>query len=995
MKTTIKLLLLILICTFTVKAEEIRVGITEYQNVEQVYKRYQEFFDELERLAPKKGLDVHFRFAIGTYNEVIDWYSKKLIDVAVLSAMPIADLLTISDKDQRAKISEAFLARLNPVGARNRKCEDNPCRRSLDEPSAQCAANVEKSPTARPQYHVSAIVPAGYNWKSFDDVRKLKGKKQLKFLFVRPVSISGYIVPSYYLKEIQNIDPQEEEFEFTYQHQESLQRIIRKDPRDKDKHVVAFVIENTSYCVPEEDATKQFFTKLEADGLSRINIPHEVMLVNSNLDKERMDDVKLAMDQLLAARIIAHENTTPKGFTLTLRKDLPPDWLQDYEESRRIYESTRSARPLAYGTSFEDLINSLRTYKESTGEDPRLALVLSGGGAKCAYQAGAVSQIENKLRELKKDPKYEKIDFHLVVGTSGGAINALLVALGGTADVGTQKSIRDMWTEFHQEHFFTPSRFFNVFFGLCFGLLQALVITFAVLLFGRKRLRWARIGQLLLAVEVIELGLALYLEAFTAAFAAFMIAQVVFVVVVASVIRGVRRSAVRFLETRPGALWCRMYKDKVGDWWRIAGWLMLIVSAIELLIARGLSLSAWPSSLESHTVTHLWLLFLLICTVAYPWPLLLGLVMVLSGIAGRFDIDWHGRRQWLVRMLTASVLLCTGVLILNSLWKDPSLSNSIQIERAFIKRVPKMLADLHGFAPASGSNEKEQLIDISKRIVKDPALLKRDLVITVSNLPLSESVAGVKSRHITANELPQDLYFYYDAQKDGSKPPPNEKRFISFRDNADKLLDVVIGSGTIYPLFPYRDLRKVDIGAGKIVEQINVIDGGFIHNSPVEAAITWGATHIIAIEASPEPKPFDPRNTFDNSLVAFSYIMAQTQRVDATVRGEAEIFELRPRSDCEKKNLEVRCNPDPEPNMDTFDFDPKIVGSAFAIGQADAGSEMPLFKRVPGPPRFRQTKRQSMVESQARSRGRKDAPHAFARKVSKYPVANISSANRR
>lgn len=993
MKTTVKLVLLIFLSTFTVKAEEIRVGITEYQNVEQVYRKYQEFFDELERIAHEDRLDIHFKFAIGTYSEVIDWYSKKQIDIAVLSAMPIADLLTTSDPAQKEKIREAFLAKLNPVGGRIVRCQANPCRRSLDEPSAQCATEVGQSQTARPEYHVSAIVPAEYGWKSFDDVRRHAGKKELKFLFVRPVSISGYIVPSYYLKEKVKIDPKQEEFDFTYQHQESLQRIIRQDKRDVGKKVVAFVIENTSYCVPEADANKQFFTKLDADELSSINIPHEVMLVNSNLDKDRLDGVRRVMDHLLKERAEREKNGTPRGFTLTMRKELPDDWLQVYDESTQIYESTRSARPLAYGTSFGDFISSLRIYKDSTGEDPRLALVLSGGGAKCAYQAGAVSEIENKLRELKKDPRYEKIDFDLVVGTSGGAINALLVALGGTNDPRTQESILKMWTSFHQEHFFMPSPVFNVVFGLCFGLLQALVITLAVLLFGRKRLRWTRIGQLLLGVEVIQIGLAAYFGILTSAFAAFIIAQVVFVVLVAAVIRSIRRMAERFLGTRPGAVWCRMYKDKVGDWWRIAGWLMLIISTIEMLIARGLSLWAWPSELESHTVTHLWLLFLMICSVAYPWPLFLGLVMVLSGIAGYGNIDWHGRRRWLVRMLTASVLMFAGILVLNSLWKDSSLSKSIQIERAFIRRVPEMLAVLHdGFAPASGQHEKEQLVDISQRIVQNPSMLKRDLVITVSNLPLSE-FQETNRGHITANDMPQDLYFYYDAQKAGSKPPPNEKRFISFSENPDKLLDVVIGSGTIYPLFPFRDLRNVNIGAGRIVEQINVIDGGFIHNSPVEAAITWGATHIIAVEASPESKPFDPRNTFENSLVAFSYIMAQTQRVDATVRGEAEIFELRPRSDCEKKNLEVRCNPDPEPNMDTFDFDPKIVGNAFRIGQADAGSELPLFKRVTGPPRFRQTKRQKHQESQARLK-RKEVPHAFARKVSKYPVATLARANR-
>jgi hypothetical protein len=475
-------------------------------------------------------------------------------------------------------------------------------------------------------------------------------------------------------------------------------------------------------------------------------------------------------------------------------------------------------------------------------------------------------------------------------------------------------------------------------------------------------LRWKRIGQLLFAIEVIEIGLAFYLDALTSWFAVFVIAQVMIVVAVALVIRFVRRTASSFLKTRPGDVWSKLYGHKVGDWWRIAGWLMLIISIVEILIAQGMNPSWWPAAFSSHTLSHLWLIFLLICSVSYPWPLVLGFLMVASGIRGRVDIDWDGRRLWLLRILTVMVLGFAGVLVLTSLWKDRSPSDSVQIERAFIRQIPQMLAQLQpGFEPAAGQNEKDQLSDISARVFRDK-LLKRDLVITVSNLPLTEASDNGDNPHlITANELPEDLYFYAEGSQVKWDPPPAERRFISFEDNPQKLLDVVIGSGTIYPLFPYRELRHINLGRKKQAPLIKVIDGGFIHNSPIEAAIKWGATHIISIEASPQARPFDPRNTFENSLVAFSYIMAQTQRADTTVRGQVEIFELRPRSDCEKKNLQAGCNQDPEPNMDTFDFDPLIVGEAFKVGESDVKSERPLFRRVPGPPLFRQTRRRDLT----------------------------------
>jgi predicted acylesterase/phospholipase RssA/ABC-type phosphate/phosphonate transport system substrate-binding protein len=956
----IQLILLILVCAFAIEAREIRVGITEYQNVESTYAKYQAFFRELEKFAqedPSADTDTTFSFAIGTYAEVIDWYNKKLIDVAVFSAMPIADLLTRSNDREIKKIRDSYLANLNPIGGSSVKCSEDTCQRALDEQSAQCMTPQDRPKTARAEYHISAVVPAEYGWRTFDDVRKYAGQNKLKFFFVRPVSFSGYIVPSYYLKT-QAIDIKREEFDFTYQHRNSLQRMLTRDQTDPGKYVVAFVIDNSSYCVPREEANKQHFTKLDTPLLSSFEIPHEVILTNYNFEEKEVQEIKKIMGRLLSKKSENDKQEKSKHFTITLHDPNNGDWLSAYDQSKETYESLGGSKDLQYGSSFDDLIDSLKTYRESTGNPPRLALVLSGGGAKCAYQAGAVSQIEARLQQLPPDPKYGQIGIDLVVGTSGGAINALLVALGGTQDARTQGSIRRMWTSFQQQEFFTPSPAFNLLFGLCFGLLQALAITFAVLLFGRKRLRWKRIGQLLVGLEVVEICLAVYLGAVTSWFALFVIAQVVLIVAVAALIRLTRRGAIGFLRTLPGRSWSRLYKQKVGDWWRIAGWLMLTVSTIEYIVARWQGPESWPTALASHNLSHLWMIFLLMCSVSYPWPLVLGLLMALSGIAGHMEIDWHARRLWLLRGLTILVLILTGILILGSLWRERSPSDSVQIEKAFIEQVPAMLAMLEpGFAPAAGADQKEQLRDISRRIINDPSLLKRDLVITVSNLPLAESSAEAPNAQIiNANELPEDLYFFCPSRQIHSKPPPNEMRFINFQENPEKLLDVVIGSGTIYPLFPYRDLTNINI-RGKTAPLIKVIDGGFIHNSPIDAAVTWGATHIISIEASPLPKPFNPKNTLDNSLVAFKYIMAQTQRIDEGARGRVEIFELRPRSECEKKNLEVGCNRDPEPNMDTFDFDPKITNDAFEIGQKDARSERPLFKRVPGPPRFRQTRR--------------------------------------
>ena len=99
-------------------------------------------------------------------------------------------------------------------------------------------------------------------------------------------------------------------------------------------------------------------------------------------------------------------------------------------------------------SSLEDIFHSMRHSERRSGRRPRLALVLSGGGAKCAYQAGAIKSIESQLKTLQQYRPLDRYgrklkvddgagpspDISLVVGTSGGALNAVPVAIGLTKE---------------------------------------------------------------------------------------------------------------------------------------------------------------------------------------------------------------------------------------------------------------------------------------------------------------------------------------------------------------------------------------------------------------------------------------------------------------------------------------------------------------------------------------------------------------------------------
>ena len=56
-------------------------------------------------------------------------------------------------------------------------------------------------------------------------------------------------------------------------------------------------------------------------------------------------------------------------------------------------------------------------------KDPRYAIVLSGGGARAAYQVGVMRGVANVLRKDASNP------FHIISGTSAGALNAVSLAV--------------------------------------------------------------------------------------------------------------------------------------------------------------------------------------------------------------------------------------------------------------------------------------------------------------------------------------------------------------------------------------------------------------------------------------------------------------------------------------------------------------------------------------------------------------------------------------
>ncbi len=80
---------------------------------------------------------------------------------------------------------------------------------------------------------------------------------------------------------------------------------------------------------------------------------------------------------------------------------------------------------------------------ESSNAAPITGLILSGGGARAAYQVGVLAAIADLLPDAARNP------FPVIVGTSAGAINAVGLACGALHFTEAIRNLIQVWQSFH------------------------------------------------------------------------------------------------------------------------------------------------------------------------------------------------------------------------------------------------------------------------------------------------------------------------------------------------------------------------------------------------------------------------------------------------------------------------------------------------------------------------------------------------------------------
>jgi predicted acylesterase/phospholipase RssA/ABC-type phosphate/phosphonate transport system substrate-binding protein len=830
----------------------IRVGAIYYDDSDAQYAAIHDILSALEKQSAARP--VTFKLAVGTYDEIMNWYESDQIDLAIMNPGPLALLI---DKFSHQELKNIF------VGIRGRIADETSVA-SNDGANPRSTYNslMLLNRDAVSREFPSSATPT--DDELVDLVMRKAKQKKVHFLFVHPLSTSGYIFPRKVLKDA-GIDLTAADYNITYSHDVSTKQVKDSAYDSSGRLQVAFVSDETRNTLSDNN----------------------VLAIRSGpLTTKILQDVLL-----LTPDFIQREPTAAESVKKLLRSSqgrqtfnlsTPDEWWKEYEEIKTWVDALGGSNALLSNTlTIDQIITRINNYNRHHATEPaRVALVLSGGGAKCAYQLGAVEVIEERLKAAQTANPSQKLGIDLVVGTSGGAINALTIAAEVTKDSDRRPNLVSTWQSFGQSEILKPSNFIRRLLGLAFGLTLSLCVLCVVYTF--RLIRWAR------------------------------------------------RSGKPRHPAESRSRFAIINKIRRLTWAERVGIILLVLSLLFYLAGQRRITLASELPAEALLKQHVFVHIAEYSRQSLRWAALalfiFGLFLCVDSILAIRKQRYASVRHAVRPIVLMATIILSIILPVFALYRIFFSEKSLFVSEGIVDRMSAEIPRLLGSNVTSGS-----LPEISRDIIQKE-LIKRDLVITGSM--------------ISASAQPDtDLYFIYKAGPDPALPQKLQKdnRFVSLRDpdNASILLDAVIGSGSIFPAFEPRQLSGVKRIMDKdVTRDVAIIDGGFVHNSPIEAAVKLDATHIIVIEASPASQPKEEINLLNNSVTAFNHLFTQAQLLDARSRRQAEIYTLQPSSPAANG----------DPFLCTLDFGKNFIDRAVKWGNDDASdTKTPRFVRQPRP----------------------------------------------
>ena len=426
----------------------IRVGIQPYaddgllKGAEQ--ERYRQLCEEIAVNARDKyHQPIRLRVAAGSYADVYYWCEQDMIDVAVVTA-GVYSLL-----QERLDDRWIYLCTMGRDATHNQF-----------------------------EYGVECFAHAGAAATDIGAIRDAFDRGCLDIFLVDQKSVSGGIfpmaflkgqgIPAYDKKSLERPGGALNHVFYTGSQKECVKALCRAAGNAGVSHPervrIGFVSDGAFQAAV---ANGQPIQRLKLEGLEAIRIPGSAVVVRTSFYQQHRE----LLDRL------------------PLRPDFArlPQYEEKYDRIRRWRNEFSPEPPTATErTDWPNFFRQLEAYMQEQKQAPRIALVLAGGGAKCAFQVGVVRAIEDEFRRYRDEdfPRFaranklppDKFGIALVVGTSGGAINALPAALGTyTSDAGVQ-TLRSAWQSLDARDILQPELAVRISVGTLLFLIQLVTV---------------------------------------------------------------------------------------------------------------------------------------------------------------------------------------------------------------------------------------------------------------------------------------------------------------------------------------------------------------------------------------------------------------------------------------------------------------------------------------------------------------------------------------
>lgn len=772
----------------------VRLGVVTYEDFQDQDGELRRL---LERLSSTQNPPVQFQITAGSYREVTHWLGTGELDVALLT----------SGGYVRGVLQTELVDEFEYLATMDAGTGEGPW-----------VTSERKADGFQRYYHSVAITHASNDDWTPEELRTLLETGQLKVFLVHPQSASGAQVPLLALKQI-GIDLPEKAVQYMYSHTQVLESVARQAEGTK---TLGFVWDDA---IAKHADLETKLKQVHLPVLNSVKIPHDVLIASRQYP------------QLEAFKELLEKHAYSEAEPLFLSS---PDGNQEYLDlEKQIRPLEQESNQLLVRQDLQGVGQLLaHAQKNATEFQPfRLAVVLSGGGARCAYQVGAISAVEDYLAELNSEYG-SNLDIDLVVGTSGGALNAVPVSMKVSTYPAGQTVWRDVWTSLDRRKIIKPSIAVRINAGIWFAFLQMTVVYLLSRLFKRQ------------------------------------------------------------------------YATRLKFFYRIC----LCLGAIEFALIW-IPFEPWVLLGHNQLLHHLWLwcqlgseytaLAMLFCGAIYYF------VSKVANHPNRSELKIkRGRIHWI---LTVGVLGLPLLQFVTMLIYEKTFSTSDGIRASLADGYSTMLeahARHHDLdLRLDRKSPIDQRLQEMGQWIATNKVLSRDLVLTTTAIDRSRA------------EIPSELYFYLQANSESPKPEFGN-RGIDMAKSPQQFMNIVLGSSAIYPVFPGQEVR----GMPNEGDALELVDGGFAHNAPVEAAVLWGASHVLLVDVSPL-KNRDGVNLADSVIRGFGHLLRQSQLSDQRSRSEVVVVNLQSRF---------------EPALGVIDFSSNLIANGIEHGYQDATGKVRL-----------------------------------------------------